>query len=45
MSNFDKQDDDLELGNGDRVSERVEKLDLEEADTCFTEELRERLDL
>ncbi|MFC7042466.1 hypothetical protein [Halonotius sp. GCM10025705] len=45
MSNFDKQDDDPELGNGDRVSERLEELDLEEADTCSTEELRKRLDL
>jgi len=45
MSSFEEQDDDPELGNGDTVSERLEKLDLEDADTCSTEELRERLDL
>ncbi|MFB6293434.1 MAG: hypothetical protein ABEH60_04150 [Halonotius sp.] len=45
MSRFDKQDNDPELGNGDTVSERLEALDLENEDTCSTEELRERLDL
>lgn len=45
MTNFDKEDYDPELGNGDRVSERLEELDLDEAETCSTEELRERLDL
>ena len=45
LSSFDKQDDDPELGNGDRVSERLENLDLEEADTCSANELRERFDL
>ena len=44
MSGFDKQDDP-ELGNGDTVSERLETLDVDEDDTCSTEELRERLDL
>ena len=45
MSSFEEQDDDPELGNGDTVSERLEALDLDEDDTCSTEELRERLDL
>jgi len=45
MSRFDGQDDDPELGNNDTVSERLEALDLEEVDTCSTDELRERLDL
>ena len=45
MSSFDKRDYDTELENGDRVSDRLEELDLEEADTCSTEKLRERLDL
>mgnify|MGYP006926933741 FL=1 len=44
MRGFDKQDDP-ELGNGDTVSERLETLDVDEDDTCSTEELRERLDL
>ena len=45
MSSFEEQDDDPELGNGDTVSERLKALDLDEADTCSTDELRERLDL
>lgn len=36
---------DPELGNGDTLSERIEKLDLDEGETCSPEELRERLDL
>jgi hypothetical protein len=45
MDSFNTQDDDPELGNGNTVSERLEALDLDEAETCSTEELRERLDL
>ena len=45
MNSFDIQDDDSELGNGDTVSERLEALDVDEDDTCSTEELREGLDL
>jgi len=45
MSSFEEQDEDPELGNGDTVSERLEALDLDEDDTCSTDELRERLDL
>jgi hypothetical protein len=45
MSRFDKRDNDPELGNGDNVSERLEALDLDNEDTCSTEELRNLLDL
>lgn len=43
MSDFDGGG--LNLGNGDSLSERLEALDLDETDTCSTEELRERLGL
>ena len=45
MSSFDEQDEEPELGNGDSLSERLEAIDMDEVDTCSTEELRERLDL
>lgn len=34
-----------EFANGDSLSERLEKVDLEEDETCSTDHLRERLDL
>lgn len=33
------------LGNGDTLEERVEKIDLDEEETCSTDEMRDRLDL
>ncbi|XGI84723.1 hypothetical protein ACEU6E_10875 (plasmid) [Halorutilales archaeon Cl-col2-1] len=33
------------LANGDTVSERVEKVDIDEEDTCSTDEMRELLGL
>lgn len=36
---------DPELGNGDTLSERIEKLDLEADETCSADELRQRFDL
>jgi len=38
-------DDDPELGNGDRLRERLENIDIESADTCSTDEMRELLGL
>jgi hypothetical protein len=35
--------DDPVLGNGDRLSERVEKVDVESEETCDTDEMRELL--
>jgi len=37
--------EDVELGNGDTLAERLEKVDIESDETCSTEELRQRLDL
>ncbi|MEZ3144014.1 hypothetical protein [Halobaculum sp. MBLA0143] len=40
--------DEVLLGNGDTLSERVDQIDLDaldEEDTCTTDELRDRLDL
>ncbi|ATW88294.1 hypothetical protein halTADL_1531 [Halohasta litchfieldiae] len=34
-----------ELANGDTIQDRLEKLDLEEDETCSTDEMRERLGL
>jgi hypothetical protein len=36
---------EVELGNDDTLAERLEALDLDEDETCSTDELRERLDL
>lgn len=33
----------IELGNGDTLAERIEKVDLDADATCSIEELRERL--
>ena len=33
------------LANGDTLAERVEAVDIEEDETCSTDEMRERLDL
>lgn len=33
-----------ELGNGDTVAERVEKIDRDEEETCSTDEMRELLE-
>jgi len=40
----EEEEDDAELGNGDTLAERLEKVDVEDAETCSTEELRERVD-
>jgi len=45
MSGFDGQDEELDLGNDDTLSERLESVDLEAVETCSTEKVRERLDL
>ncbi|WP_162224246.1 hypothetical protein [Halorussus salinus] len=37
--------EDPTLGNGDDLSERVEKIDVESEETCDTDEMRELLDL
>jgi hypothetical protein len=44
----DEEIDDEKLANGDTVAERVEKADVDELDdddTCSTDEMRERLGL
>ena len=41
----DTDGEDVELGNGDTLAERLEKVDIESDETCSTEELRQRLDL
>lgn len=33
------------LGNGDTLAERLEEIDLDEDETCSTDEMRERLGL
>lgn len=35
--------DDIELGNGDTLEERLAELDLEDDETVSVEEMRERL--
>ena len=39
-----EHEEEAELGNGDTLEERLEELNLEEDETCSTEEMRERLD-
>lgn len=34
---------DVELGNGDTLAERIERVDLDADATCSIDELRERL--
>ena len=41
----DRSPDEIELGNGDTLEERIDEVDLEEDETCSTDEMRERLDL
>lgn len=41
----DDEEDDVELGNGDTLAERLEDVDLDGDESCTPEELRERLDL
>lgn len=41
----DTDEEDAELGNGDTLAERLEKVDIESDETCSTEEMRKRLDL
>ena len=41
----DVEDDEIVLGNGDTLSERLETVDLDEDETSSTDEMRERLDL
>lgn len=36
---------DVVLGNGDTLAERLEAVNLDEDDTCTTDEMRERLGL
>jgi hypothetical protein len=46
MSIYDEEtESELDLGNGDTLSERLDAVDVSEDDTCSTDELRERLDL
>ena len=40
-----EHEEEAELGNGDTLEERLEELNLEEDETCSTEEMRELLDL
>jgi hypothetical protein len=44
MGSYEEADDPV-LGNGDTLLDRLEALDLNEADTCSTDYLRERFDL
>ena len=41
----DTDGEDAELGNGDTLAERLEKVNIESDETCSTEEMRKRLDL
>ena len=41
----DTDEEDAELGNGDTLAERLEKVDIESDETCSTEEMRKRLGL
>jgi hypothetical protein len=45
MAVDNEREAEAELGNGDTLAERLEALDLDEDQTCSTDELRERLDL
>ncbi|ACV47820.1 MULTISPECIES: hypothetical protein [Halomicrobium] len=46
MSTFDEdKKHEPELGNGDSLSERLDSIDLDEDDTCSTDDLRDKLDL
>jgi len=42
---YDTDEEDAELGNGDTLAERLEKVDIESDETCSTEEMRKRLGL
>lgn len=42
---YDGDCDEEVLANGDSVEERVEKVDVSDADTCSTDELREKFSL
>ena len=41
----DTDGEDAELGNGDTLAERLEKVDIDSDETCSTEEMRKRLDV
>jgi len=41
----DPEDDEIVLGNGETLSERLERVDIDEDETSSTDEMRERLDL
>lgn len=41
----DREHDDPELANGDSLSERVDAVNIEQEDTCSTDEMRELLGL
>ncbi len=43
MAVNDEDGDEIELGNGDTLAERVKALDLDEDETCSPDELRDRL--
>ncbi|WP_158598796.1 hypothetical protein [Haloarcula sp. Atlit-120R] len=47
MTNHKAEHDDTgaELGNGDTLAERLEDIDIDEDETCSSDEMRERLDL
>jgi hypothetical protein len=40
-----EHEEEAELGNGDTLEERLEEIDLDEDETCSTDEMRDRLDL
>ena len=41
----DTDGEDAELGDGDTLAERLEKVDIESHETCSTEEMRKLLGL
>jgi len=41
----DVEDDEIVLGNGETLSERLETVDIDEDETSSTDEMRERLGL
>jgi hypothetical protein len=45
MAVNDEDGDEIDLGNGDTLAERLESLDLDEDETATADELRDRLGL
>lgn len=40
-----EDEEEVELGDGETLEERLENVDLDEDETCSTDEMRERLGL